>query len=132
LVLPPRLAPIQAVIVPIWRKDQERAAVLEAARALYQQLAPTVRVKLDDRDELSPGWKFNDWEMRGVPLRIEVGPRDVAQQTVMLARRDMPGREGKTSVAQAGLPQSVAEMLATVQQVSTRKRSTSARATSLT
>jgi len=116
LVLPPRLAPIQAVIVPIWRKDQERAAVLEAARALYQQLAPTVRVKLDDRDELSPGWKFNDWEMRGVPLRIEVGPRDVAQQTVMLARRDMPGREGKTSVAQAGLPQSVAEMLATVQQ----------------
>ena len=55
-----------------------------------------MRVKLDDRDEFSAGFKFNDWEMRGVPLRIEIGPRDVEQNAVVLARRDIPGKEGKT------------------------------------
>lgn len=70
LVLPPRLAPIQVVIVPIWRKEEERVAVLEA-RALRQRLQRVCRVHLDDRDTASAGWKFNDWEMRGVPLRLE-------------------------------------------------------------
>ncbi|MBN2003558.1 MAG: proline--tRNA ligase [Anaerolineae bacterium] len=116
LVLPPRLAPFQVVIVPIWRKDTERGVVIEAADRILHQLESIVRVKLDTRDEQSPGWKFNDWEMRGVPLRIEIGPRDVEKQSVMLARRDIPGREGKTIVPMTNLPATVLEMLATIQQ----------------
>jgi prolyl-tRNA synthetase len=96
LILPPRLAPLQVVIVPIWRKDKDRATVLQAAHNIESQLQNDVRVKLDDREGVSPGWKFNDWEMRGVPLRIEIGPRDIANAQVMLARRDQPGRDGKT------------------------------------
>ncbi len=97
LMLPPVLAPFQVVIVPIWRKDAERTAVLEYSHRVLQTLkAAGVRVKLDDRDELSAGFKFNDWEMRGVPLRIEIGPRDVEQNAVVFARRDILGKEGKT------------------------------------
>lgn len=116
LVLPPRLAPVQAVIVPIWRKDEERAAVLEAARALRQRLQDVCRVHLDDRDTFSAGWKFNDWEMRGVPLRLELGPRDVANGTVMAARRDQPGREGKTLLSLVDLETTVPALLVTIQQ----------------
>lgn len=121
LVLPPRLAPIQVVIVPIWRKNREREAVLAAAEKLYTRLKDVARVKLDTREGVTAGWKFNDWEMRGVPLRVEIGPRDIANQKVMLARRDIPGREGKTSVPMAGLEDTVVEMLATVQQAIYRK-----------
>ncbi len=116
LVLPPRLAPIQVVIVPIWRKDEERAAVLEAAQQLHARLKGSARVELDVREGFTAGWKFNEWEMRGVPLRIEVGPRDVANRQVMFARRDVPGREGKTAAPWDGLETTVAEMLATIQQ----------------
>ena len=116
LRLPPRLAPIQVVIVPIWKSDEEKTRVLEAAQSIVDALQGSVRLKLDDRDEVSPGFKFNDWEMRGVPLRVEIGPRDLAQGTVMLARRDMPGRPGKTSVPQEGLAEKVGEMLVTIQQ----------------
>ena len=74
LVLPPRLAPTQVVIVPIWRKDAEKSAVLALAAQVTATLkAAGIRVKLDDREEVSAGFKFNDWEMRGVPLRIEIG-----------------------------------------------------------
>ena len=97
LVLPPRLAPYQVVIVPISRTDEERAQTLEASRKLKQTLIDAdFRVKVDERDGVSPGFKFNDWEMRGVPLRIEIGPKDLAKNSVMLARRDKPGREGKS------------------------------------
>jgi prolyl-tRNA synthetase len=97
LVLPPRLAPFQVVIVPISRTDEERAQTLEASRKLKQTLIDAdFRVKVDERDGVSPGFKFNDWEMRGVPLRIEIGPKDLAKNSVMLARRDKPGREGKS------------------------------------
>jgi len=72
-------------------------------------------VQVDDRDEYSPGWKFNEWEMRGVPLRIEIGPRDVEQEQVILARRDIHGREGKSTVPLEGLAETVQEMLATIQ-----------------
>jgi prolyl-tRNA synthetase len=115
LVLPPRLAPTQVVIVPIWRKDKERSQVLEVAHRIEKQLQPHVRVEVDTREGLSPGWKFNDWEMRGVPLRVELGPRDIANDSVMLARRDIPGREGKSSVPMDGLAKSVPEMLETIQ-----------------
>jgi prolyl-tRNA synthetase len=114
LKLPPKLAPIQAVIVPIFKSDAEQSKVMPVVEAIRQQLADTVRVKVDDRDD-TPGFKFNDWEMRGVPLRIEVGPKDVDKGTVVLARRDVPGREGKSFVPQAGLLEAVQSLLATIQ-----------------
>jgi prolyl-tRNA synthetase len=116
LVLPPRLAPIQVVMVPIYKSDVERAAVLETCHRLCADLAERFRVKLDDRDEVTPGFKFNEWEVRGVPVRVEVGPRDVQQRTVALARRDMPGREGKQFVPQEGLLEQVSQLLDAVQQ----------------
>lgn len=115
LVLPPRLAPFQAVVVPIWRDDEQRTQVQEATDQIVDALGPEVRIKVDDREGLSPGWKFNDWEMRGVPLRIEVGPKDVEKGQVVLARRDQPGREGKTAVSMEGLSEAVGDMLVTIQ-----------------
>lgn len=117
LMLPPVLAPFQVAIVPIWRKDAERTAVLEFANRVFLTLkAAGVRIKLDNRDELSAGFKFNDWEMRGVPLRIEIGPRDVEQNAVVFARRDIPGKEGKTfGVNVDGLAEATNAMLATIQ-----------------
>jgi len=116
LVLPPRLAPIQVVIVPIYKSEAERAEVLEAADRLRRTLAERFRVKLDDRDNLTPGYKFNDWELRGVPVRVEIGPRDLAKGTVALARRDKPGREGKTFVPQEGLTETIAQLLDDIHQ----------------
>ncbi len=95
LVLPPKLAPYQVVIVPIFKTEEEKTGVLDAARKLKAEIVKAgIRVTLDEREGQSPGWKFNDWEMRGVPLRVELGPKDVAKQAAVLARRDRPGREG--------------------------------------
>lgn len=117
LVLPPKLAPYQAVIVPIFKTEEEKTAVLAAARELKNRIVQAkIRVTLDEREGSSPGWKFNDWEMRGVPLRIELGPKDVAKQAAVLARRDRPGREGKVSVALADLPAQAERLLAEIQQ----------------
>ena len=117
LILPPKLAPNQAVIVPIYKTDAEKATVLDSARQLKEDLAhANVRVILDDREGASPGWKFNDWEMRGVPVRIELGPRDVAKQAAVLARRDRPGKEGKISAPRAEIPAAVERLLADIQQ----------------
>ena len=110
LVLPPKLAPIQVVIVPIFKNDAEKSLVMPVVEKLRSELN-TFRVKVDDRTELSPGFKFNDWELRGVPLRIEVGPKDVEKGTVMVARRDVPGRSGKTSISQDQIAGQVAEIL---------------------
>lgn len=116
LVLPPKLAPYQAVIVPIWRKEQEQVLVTESAIALERELkAAGLRAKLDLRDNYSPGFKFNDWEMRGVPLRIEIGPRDVQNGQLVLARRDIPGREGKRSIERAGAAVAVQQALTEIQ-----------------
>ncbi len=116
LILPPRLAPYQAVIVPIYKTDEEKAQVFEAAMKIREQLAKAdVRVKVDQREGLSPGFKFNDWEMRGVPLRIEIGPKDVAKGSAVLARRDRPGKEGKSFVSQDGIAASVQQALADIQ-----------------
>jgi prolyl-tRNA synthetase len=115
--LPPKLAPYQVVIVPIYKTDEEKSSVMEAARKLKSELAAAnVRVTLDEREGPSPGWKFNDWEMRGVPVRIELGPKDVAKAAAVLARRDRPGREGKISSPLAGMPQAIAQLLAEIQQ----------------
>jgi prolyl-tRNA synthetase len=114
-VLPPRIAPTQVVIVPIWRNDTERTKVQEAVAKVRAQLSHAIRIYVDDREAYSPGWKFNEWEMRGVPLRIEIGPRDVERDQVMLARRDMPGREGKSPVSMDGLCEVVEDALQAIQ-----------------
>jgi prolyl-tRNA synthetase len=117
LILPPRLAPHQIVIVPIFKTDDEKASVLENAGRLRKELVDGgIRVKMDEREGTSPGFKFNDWEMRGVPLRIELGPKDVAKGSVVLARRDRPGKEGKSFVPQQGIAAAVTQMLGEIQQ----------------
>ncbi len=89
LQMPPRVAPIQTVVVPIWRTDEAKAQVFEAAARMERELkAAGVRVRVDRDEEHTPGWKFNEWELKGVPLRIEVGPRDVAAGQAVVARRD--------------------------------------------
>jgi prolyl-tRNA synthetase len=114
LVLPPRLAPIQVVIVPIFKNDEEKSLVMPVVQRINSELA-AFRVKVDDRTEVNPGFKFNDWEMRGVPLRIEVGPKDVEKGSVAIARRDMPGREGKSFVPQESLAAQVGVTLNEIQ-----------------
>jgi len=94
LVLPPKLAPIQVVIVPIYRKDGEREAVLEKCNAIAKELqAADIRVKIDDDDTKRPGWKFAEWELKGVPVRLALGPRDLANNKIELARRDQQSKE---------------------------------------
>jgi prolyl-tRNA synthetase len=94
LVLPPRLAPHQVVVVPIYRKDEEKAQVLGYIENFAADLRKAgVRIKVDDREQYKPGYKFNEWELRGVPLRVEAGPRDVAAGNVVLARRDLGSKE---------------------------------------
>lgn len=94
LVLPPNLAPDQVVIVPIYRNEAEFEAVDEVAKDLMKQLrAKGIRVKYDNRDTQKPGWKFNEYELKGVPVRIAIGPKDVEKGTVELARRDTLQKE---------------------------------------
>jgi len=116
LILPPRLAPTQVLIVPIFKTDEEKAQVFEAAqKARAALVAAGIRVRTDERDGVSPGFKFNDGEMRGIPLRIEIGPKDVAKGTAVLARRDKPGKEGKSFVPQEGLAAAVTTALDEIQ-----------------
>jgi len=116
LILPPRLAPFQIVIVPIYKTDDEKSSVMENAQRLKRELVDAgIRVKMDEREGMSPGFKFNDWEMRGVPLRMELGPKDVAKGSVVLARRDRPGREGKSFVPQQGIAAAVSQALDEIQ-----------------
>jgi prolyl-tRNA synthetase len=89
LVLPPKVTPIQAVIIPIPYKDVDEDLVLAKAKDVYEKLQKRgISVVFDDRTEYTPGWKFNEWELKGVPIRIEIGPRDVKQEQVTLVRRD--------------------------------------------
>jgi prolyl-tRNA synthetase len=116
LVLPPRLAPVQAVIVPIYKNEVEKSKVMEVADRVFKELkAAGIRLKMDDRENVSSGFKFNDWEMRGVPLRVEIGPKDVEKGSVALARRDKPGKEGKSFAQQAGLDSTVNSLLVEIQ-----------------
>jgi prolyl-tRNA synthetase len=110
LIMPPRLAPYQVVIVPIYKTDVERTVVMETVARLQGQLA-NYRVFVDRRDGLTPGFKFNDWELRGVPVRLEIGPKDVAQGMVTAARRDRPGKIGKQAIPQAGLADALRPLL---------------------
>jgi prolyl-tRNA synthetase len=113
LVFPPRIAPYQVVIVPIPRGNW-RETVLPHAKAIFDELtAQGVRVMLDDRDAYTPGWKFAEWELRGVPLRLEIGPKDIEKGQVMLARRDT--RE-KMPAGREGLATRIGDLLAEIQQ----------------
>ena len=115
LRLPPKLAPHQVVIVPIYKTDEEKSGVMAAVESIKKQLVGgNIRVWVDRREDLSPGFKYNDWEMRGVPLRLEVGPKDVANNVVMAARRDM-GKDGKRSLPQENLAASVSTLLDEIQ-----------------
>ncbi len=112
LVLPPRIAPIQVVIVPIFAKQKDE--VLAAAQAIRAQLAERgIRVHLDDREAFTPGWKFNEYELKGVPVRIELGPKDLAKNQVVIARRDTGEKE---AFPIAELAQHSEELLETIQQ----------------
>ncbi len=111
LVLPPKMAPTQVVIVPIGT-GAEGEAVRTRARQLKDRLGDAVRVLLDDREEFTPGYKFNHWELRGVPVRLELGPRDLREQQCVLVRRDTGE---KTSVSQDGLEGTVLALLGEVQ-----------------
>jgi prolyl-tRNA synthetase len=111
LRLPPLLAPIQVVIVPIYKSDEERTVVTEATQRLVAALGD-VRVKVDDREGFRPGFKFNEWELKGVPVRLEIGPKDVAAGQVTLARRD---NGNKMAVPDAEVPKRIAEALEEIQ-----------------
>jgi prolyl-tRNA synthetase len=116
LRLPPVLAPVQVVIVPIYRTDDQIAPVMETVDRIAPLLkAAGIRVHIDDRENVSPGFKYNDWEMRGVPLRMEIGPKDVEKNSVALARRDIPGREGKSFVPQDDIVTTVQNFLDQIQ-----------------
>jgi prolyl-tRNA synthetase len=113
LVLPPRVAPIQAVVVPIYYKDEDRDKVLSKAKEIVNLLTEKgVSIHLDDRIEYTPGWKFNEWEMKGVPTRIEIGPRDIAAAQVIVSRRDTGG---KSVVKMANLSQEMVKILESLQ-----------------
>ena len=92
LIMPPRLAPHQVVIVPIWRNDADKSKVSGLLERVEKLLKRKVRLKVDV-SENTPGWKFNEWEMRGVPVRMEIGPRDVQNNSVVLVRRDTRAKE---------------------------------------
>lgn len=115
LILPPNLAPIQVVIVPIYKNESEKVPVLGAVEKIKRLLGDSVRWHVDDREGYTPGWKFNEWELRGVPIRIEIGPKDVAEEQVVLARRDVPGKEGRRAVKQSELKEEVGNLLREIQ-----------------
>ena len=113
LVLPPKLAPTQVVIVPIYFDDEQKSDVMEAAERIKRSLAgEDVAVKLDARESQRPGWKFAEYEVQGVPLRIAIGPRDIANNNVELARRDTQDKE---IVSQDGLTARVKDELEDIQ-----------------
>lgn len=113
LILPPKIAPIQIVIVPIYKSDEERISVLEYCKKLFGTLKEDFRVHLDDRDNLTPGFKFNYWEQKGVPVRLNIGPKDVANNVVELARRDTG--EKIRNLALASLSNELSGLMITIQ-----------------
>ena len=126
LIVPPRLAPLHVVIVPIYRKAEEKEGVVAAAHALAKAVRDLpvdpwlayepIAVKVDDRDQYQPGFKFTQWEVKGVPIRVELGPKDLAQNACVLARRDLPGKEAKMmGVPLGAAPAKIAALLKEMQ-----------------
>ncbi len=114
LVLPPKLAPNQVVIIPIYRNEEELEAVGKVSKELMQQLrGKGLRVKYDDRDTQKPGWKFNEYEFKGVPVRIAIGPKDIEKGTVEIARRDTLQKE---FISNANVVEKVVGLMAEIQE----------------
>lgn len=111
LIMPPKVAPIQAIVIPIPGKARDEEAVRETAQRVQATLAEKFRVEADFSDK-TPGWKYNEWELRGVPLRIEIGPRDVKQGQAVLVRRDT---RAKQAVPLAELPEAIGRLLEEIQ-----------------
>jgi prolyl-tRNA synthetase len=116
LVLPPKLAPIHVAIVPIYKNDAERTSVMEAAQRIAAELRDDgLTVQLDDRDELRPGAKYFEWERKGVPLRLEIGPRDVTEKSALgklrVSELDEKGKPKKVKVPFEGLGVAVGKLL---------------------
>jgi len=109
LNLPPKLAPHQVVLIPITPNEDTKSLVLDTTQKIYDELSEEFRVHVDDRDNISPGFKFNEWELKGVPLRIEIGPRDVENDSVVFSRRD--GVEGKFNVTISDIKTKVSDNL---------------------
>jgi len=119
LVLPPKLAPIQVVIVPIYNNLEQQQLVIQKAKAIKEMLvAHNISVKLDDSDNYKPGWKFNEYELKGVPLRIAIGPRDVENGTLEIARRDTMAKE---TFSEDGLVENINRLLIEIQENLYRK-----------
>ncbi len=113
LVLPPKVAPIQVVIIPIYYSNDEKENVLQTACQIKDSLSNNdIRVHLDDREQLTPGFKFNDWEMRGIPIRIEIGPKDIAKNQAVLVRRHT---QTKTSIEMDSLTEKISSELKNIQ-----------------
>jgi len=114
LILPPRVAPTQVVFVPIHYKESDKTVILETAHHIAEGLGKhSIRTYIDDREQYTPGWKYHEWEMKGVPLRVEIGPRDMESKQVTLVRRDT-GK--KAAVPQADSVTHVVSMLDEIQQ----------------
>lgn len=114
LKLPPNIAPIQIVIVPIYKDESERELVLNNCKKLEDSLKNDFRLKVDDRDQYSPGWKFNHWELKGVPIRINLGPKDISSNVVEIVRRDK--NEKLKNIPQQDLKQYLLKLLAEIQE----------------
>ena len=113
LVLPPKIAPIQVVIIPIYYSDDEKGNVIQKANQIKDSLSKiNLRVHLDDREQLTPGFKFNDWEMKGIPIRIEIGPKDIAKNQIVLVRRH---NQAKTSIDMDSSSEKISSELKNIQ-----------------
>jgi len=113
LVLPPKISPIQVVIIPIYYSDDEKGNVIQKANQIKDSLSKiNLRVHLDDREQLTPGFKFNDWEMKGIPIRIEIGPKDIAKNQVVLVRRH---NQAKTSISMNSSSEKISSELKNIQ-----------------
>ena len=113
LQLPPNLAPTQSVLIPIIPNEDSKSIVLETVNNLHEELRKDYRIKIDDRDNISPGFKFNEWELKGVPLRIEIGPKDIENNSVVFSRRDSVN--GKSSISIDDVSQKLKENLDDIQ-----------------
>src|SRR4051794_34557047 len=112
LKLPPVVAPVQVIVIPIWRTDDDLALVKDAVERIMERLTPVARVRVDWRDDQTPGYKFNEWELKGAPLRLEIGPRDVVADQATVVRRDT---RDKQPVPISSLAQVVETLLGEIQ-----------------
>jgi prolyl-tRNA synthetase len=113
LQLPPKLAPSQVVLIPIIPSDEHKSSIMNSVNEINDSVKSKFRVKIDDRENLSPGFKFNEWELKGVPLRIEIGPKDIEKGSVVFSRRD--GIGGKYSVPISDIDKTIQTVLDEIQ-----------------